>query len=179
VSFQQGDFICFNALLEYNLQARHTEIRNVVCVNTLTCVLHVTEIYGLDSRCLCTVHKLFFHWNTERCHPVRSLHFTNANFVSDISIQIILQQFSVGFARVSGEKGTALLLSYTDILAHNSEFRAIVFCDMCSDTQQIVHKFYIIDVRHCLGGWGWGGDSGPKLRVCEKRLILHSCYRAS
>jgi len=35
-------------------------------------------------------------------------------------MQIIFQQFSVGFARVGGEKGTALLLSYTDILAQTS-----------------------------------------------------------
>ena len=130
----------------YNLQGRHTEIRNIVCVNTLTYVLYVTKIYSLDTWCLCAVHKFFFHLTTERCHYVRSLHFTNANFVSDISMQIILQQFSVGFASVGGEKGTAQLLSYTGILAQNSEFRAIVFCLIWSDTQQIAHKFCIIDV---------------------------------
>jgi hypothetical protein len=118
VSVQQGDFICFNALPEYNLQVRHTEIRNIVlvCVNILTYkyVLCVTEIYSLDSRCLCAVHTyFFFRLNTESCHPVRSLHFTKANFVSDNSMQIIFQQFSVGFASVGGEKGTAPPLSYT------------------------------------------------------------------
>ena len=41
---QQGDFICFNTLLEYNLQVRHTLMPNVVCVNTLTYVLRVAEI---------------------------------------------------------------------------------------------------------------------------------------
>lgn len=111
---QHGDFICFNTLLEYNLQSRHTLVPNVVCVNTLTYVLRVTEIYSLDSRCLCTVHKFFFFFrlNTESCHDVRSLYFTNANFVSDISMQIIFQSLSVGFARVGGEKDSAPLLSY-------------------------------------------------------------------
>ena len=56
-------------------------------------------------------------------------------------MQIIFLQFSVGFARVGEEKGIAPPLSYTSILAQNSAFRAIVFCGICSDTQQIVHKF--------------------------------------
>jgi hypothetical protein len=49
-------------------------------------------------------------------------------------MQIIFQQFAVGFASVGGEKGTELLLSYTGILAQKSEFRAIVFCLIWGDT---------------------------------------------
>jgi len=88
-------------------------------------------------------------------------------------MQIIFQQLSVGFARVGGEKDTALLLSYSGILAQTRGLRAFVFYLIFSDTQQIVHKFYIIHVRHCLG---WGGGVCAKTESLQEKNQIISLF---